>query len=115
VPPLVRRESIRRYANLRGHDWLELIVRHLEESEKLSNQHADVALVDQSKTQIERPPPDTDIRVAQAVENGISVALYSIRLDSHHLDEGVERNIADVVVLVGQELAQNVDAEHAQP
>ena len=40
--------------------------------------------------------------------------LDGIRFDCHHFDQRVQRNITDIVVLVRQEFAQDIDTKHSQ-
>lgn len=100
MPPLVGREAVCCNADLRCHHGFEFVIGDFEEGKQFSDQDSHIALVDQSETEIERSPPDTDIRVSQAIQNGVPVSLDSIRLNCDHFDQGVEGNVSDVVVSV---------------
>src|ERR1700761_6457130 len=102
MPSLVGREPICRHTDLTGHDWLELIVCNFQESQQFPNQKSGIAFIDQSKAQIKRSPPDTNIRVAQTFEDSIAVSLYGIGLDCYNFDQGVQRDVANVIIPVGE-------------
>src|SRR4051794_31891779 len=114
MPTLVWCKSICGNAYLGCHDRLELGIGHLEEREQFPDQNSDVALVDECETQIQSSPPDTDIRVSKTIKNGIAMTLDSIGLDGNDFDESVQSDIANVVVLVCQELSEDVDAQDSQ-
>ncbi|KAI6770825.1 hypothetical protein HG531_009680 [Fusarium graminearum] len=46
--------------------------------------------------------------------HGVSMPLNSIGLNGDNLDQSVESNISNVVVAVGEELAQNIDTKDSQ-
>ncbi len=131
VPALVRCEALSGEADLRGQPELELVVGDLEESEQLADEYAHVLLVDEGVRELERAPADRDVAVAQAVENDVPMALHRIGVHRHDLVQGVECNIPgvpvsrgsllikrdapNIVVLVAQELAQDVDRHYPQP
>lgn len=100
MPSLVRSKSVSCDADLRCHDGLELIIGNLKESEQFANQHAHVAFVDESEAEIERASSNADIRVAQAVQDGVAVSLYRVGLDCDDFVQSVECNISYVVVSV---------------
>jgi hypothetical protein len=114
VPSFVGRKLFRRKADLRGHAQLELDIGDLEEGEELSYEDADVGLVDEGVGELEGAAADGDVAVAEAVEDDGAVAKDGVRVDGDDLVEGVEGDVADVVVLVAEELAQAVDGHHPQ-
>ena len=100
VPSLIRRKSIGCNTNLRGHNRLELVVRNFQESKQFANQYAHIALVDQCETKVERSSTNTDIGIPQTVQYGVPVSLNCVGLHCDHLDQGIERNVSNVVVPV---------------
>lgn len=100
MPSLVWGESISGDSDLRCHDGLELIIGDLEESEQFANQHAYVAFVDEREAEIERASSNTDIGVAQTVQDGVAVSLNRVWLDRNNLVQCVECNVSYVIVPV---------------
>ena len=98
MPSLVRGKSVGSDSNLRCHHGLEFVVGDFEESKQLAYQHADVALVDESKTEIERTSTNTDVRVAQTIQDGVAMSLNSVWLNCDDLVQSVECDVSDVVV-----------------
>mmetsp|Transcript_115450 Transcript_115450/g.331356 ORF Transcript_115450/g.331356 Transcript_115450/m.331356 type:complete len:464 (+) Transcript_115450:494-1885(+) len=87
---------------------------HQEVVEELLGHVLDVLLVDERVGHIERPPPDRDVRVLEAVDDGGAVALHSLHVDVHHALKRRQGDVADVVVAAEEEAAEDVDAEHAE-
>lgn len=114
MPSLVWCESVGRNTNLRRHHGLEFVVGNLKESKQFPNQHSNVALVDQGKAEIKRSSANTDIRVAEAVEDGVSMSLNCIRLNSHDFDKSIEGNISNIVVSIREEFSEDIHAKHAE-
>lgn len=94
VPPAIGSESLGGSADLGRHAQLELVVGHLEESEKLAGEHANVGLVDEGVGELESTTTNGDVAVAEAVEDDGAVALYSVGIHSNDLIEGVEGDVA---------------------
>jgi len=46
---------------------------------------------------------DLKIVIFQTVRNGLALALHSVVVDIHDLDELLKRNITHIVLLVGKE------------
>lgn len=114
VPPPVRREPLRRRTDLTRHPKLELVVGDLEEGEQFASQDAHVLLVHERVRQLEGAAADRDVAVAEAVEDDGAMALDGVRVDRDDFQERVERDVADVVVPVPEELAEDVDRHDAQ-
>lgn len=58
---------------------------------------------------LQRSLPDGNVGILEAFHDGRSVALDGGRIQLHHLAQGVERDIPDVVVLVAEESAQETE------
>lgn len=114
MPPLIRCKAVRCNTDLRCHHRLELVVGNFQKGKQFSYQNPDIALVDQCEAEIERSSTNTDIGVSQAVQDGITMSLNSVWFDCNDLDQGIESNISNVIVSVGQELSKNIDTEHAE-
>jgi len=114
VPPAVGRKAFGGGAHLGRHAELELVVGHLEEGEELARQDAHVRLVDERVRELERAAADRDVAIAQAVEDDGAVALDGVRVHGDDLEKSVERDVANVVVAVAEELAEDVDGHDAQ-
>jgi hypothetical protein len=53
-----------------------------------------VGLVHQGVDQLQRTPPDADVSVLHAVNNGGAVALHSLRVNSHNLTAAATQRIS---------------------
>ena len=115
MPVFVGCVSIRGNTNLSSHSRLKLVVGNFKESEKLPHQNTDVAIINQHEAEVERSSPDANVGIAQTFQDRIAVPLHGIGLNCHHLVQRVKSDLADIVVLVGQELSENVDTQHSQP
>jgi hypothetical protein len=114
VPAFVGREALGGERELGREPALELVVGELEEREELADHHAHVLRVDERVRELERAPADGDVAVAEAVEDRVPVPLHGRRVERDDLGERGERDVPDVVVPVREELAEDVDREHAQ-
>jgi hypothetical protein len=95
LPPLVGGEPLRGQGDLRRHTQLELVVRHLEEREKLACHDADITLVDERVGELEGASADRNVPVAQTVEDRVAVSLDGVGVHGHDLVERVERDVAE--------------------
>mmetsp|Transcript_17683 Transcript_17683/g.45047 ORF Transcript_17683/g.45047 Transcript_17683/m.45047 type:complete len:928 (-) Transcript_17683:351-3134(-) len=101
-------------ADLGGEVGTELGGGGQQEGQHLAHQHADVLLVDQRVDEVESATLDRDVRVLQAVYDGAAVALHGAQIHADHLVQRVQGHVAQVVVALAQEGAQNVDGQLAQ-
>mmetsp|Transcript_17545 Transcript_17545/g.45337 ORF Transcript_17545/g.45337 Transcript_17545/m.45337 type:complete len:312 (+) Transcript_17545:1356-2291(+) len=114
-PLLLRGELVDDVADL-GHEVLLVLrLNCCQVGEHLANKRFDVGLVDQHVDQLERPPAQRHVRVLEAVNDRLPVALHGAHIGGHDGDQRVQRNVADVVVAVAQEAPKDVDCEDTQP
>jgi hypothetical protein len=88
---------------LRHNVGLELGVGNLEKGEKLLHKAANVALVDECKDKGECAAADGDVGLAKAVDNRVSVALYSLAAVVaclHRAQKRRQGDILDVAIVV---------------
>lgn len=57
-------------------------------------------------------PSNGNVWVLEAIEDGRPMALHGLVVHGDRLQQRVERNIADVLVVVEQETTKNVDGKH---
>lgn len=59
--------------------------------------------------ELKRSLSDRNVRIFEAFHDRRSVTLDGGRIELHHLSQGVECHIPDVIVLVAQEPAQEME------
>src|SRR5690349_3423864 len=115
MPPFRWRKPVSCDANLARHYRLELVVRDLQEGKQLSDEHPDIAFIDQREAQVKGPPSNADIGIAQAFQYRVPMSLHRVRFNGHNLDEGIECHITDVIVSVCQELPKDINPKNTKP
>ena len=76
---------------------------------------SDVGRVDEGEAELEGAPLDGHVGVLKALEDGGAVALHGAVVGVDGAQQRVQRHVADVLVAVEQEPAEDVDGQHAQP
>ena len=61
---------------------------------------------------LQRSLSDRNVRIFEAFHDGRSVTLHGGRIQLHHLAQGVERDVPDIVVLVTEESVQETEGVH---
>ena len=112
MPPHIGRELLSRHHTLGRADGLELRVRHLDEGDQLLHDGADVVAVEEGEAELHGAPLDGDVRVLEALDDGAAVALDGPDVGLHRLQQGVQGHVADVLVGVQQEPAQDVHRQN---
>ena len=82
--------------------------------EHLSSKVLDVVGVDQLVDQVQGPLSDGDVRVLQAVDDGVSVSLDRGSVFGDDFREGVQGHVTNVVVAVEKEATQDIDGQDAE-
>ena len=90
---LIRRKSFGIKSNLSCHPELELVVCDFEEHQKLTHQHSDVALTNQSTRKLQCTPTDGNTPVAEAVK-----VLHGKCVDCEYFVESIEGDVVDAMM-----------------
>ena len=114
VPRLARRVLLHGDEQVGRAVGLELGLARAQERHELVDHLDYVGRVYERKAQLHGASLDRHVRILEALDNGATVALYRAQVGVHHLEERVERHVANVLVGVEQEAAEDVDGEDAQ-